>query len=39
MSGHYCPLVKWNTVQKPKQQGGLGVGDLQIHNSSLLCKL
>jgi len=30
MSYHYCPLVKWSLVQRPKQQGGLGVGDLQI---------
>jgi hypothetical protein len=31
-------LVKWSTVCKPKDQGGLGVYDLQVKNFALLGK-
>ena len=31
-------LVKWEIVQKPKKEGGLGVGDLVIKNAALLFK-
>ena len=32
------PLVAWETIQKPKELGGLGVGDLIIKNVALLFK-
>lgn len=32
------PLIKWETIQKSKHLGGLGVGDLQIKNVGLLFK-
>ena len=31
-------LIAWDQVCKPKEQEGLGVLDLQIHNKSLLLK-
>jgi hypothetical protein len=31
-------LVKWSVVCRPKDQGGLGVHDLQVKNSVLLGK-
>jgi hypothetical protein len=31
-------LVKWRVVCRPKDQGGLGVHDLQVKNTALLCK-
>jgi hypothetical protein len=31
-------LVKWSVVCKPKDQGGLGIHDLQVKNSALLGK-
>jgi len=31
-------LIKWEVVQRPKDQGGLGVGDLLIKNVALLFK-
>ncbi|XP_025636059.1 uncharacterized protein [Arachis hypogaea] len=31
-------LVKWEVVQAPKKEGGLGVGDAVIRNSALLFK-
>jgi hypothetical protein len=31
-------LVKWSVVCRPKDQGGLGVHDLQVKNSALLGK-
>ena len=32
------PLVNWKIIQKPKNFGGLGVGDLFIKNNALLFK-
>ena len=32
------PLVSWEVIQKPKELGGLGVGDLIIKNAALLFK-
>ncbi|XP_074283833.1 uncharacterized protein LOC141608370 [Silene latifolia] len=32
------PLISWEIIQRPKDLGGLGVGDLQIKNASLLFK-
>ena len=32
------PLMAWETLQKPKHLGGLGVGDLVIKNAALLFK-
>ncbi|XP_074314695.1 uncharacterized protein LOC141649927 [Silene latifolia] len=32
------PLMNWNIIQSPKAMGGLGVGDLQIKNASMLFK-
>jgi len=40
-SKHNCKtaaLVKWEIVQRPKKEGGLGVGDLTIKNAALLFK-
>jgi len=34
----FSALVKWDIVQRPKKQGGLGVGDLLIRNAALLFK-
>src|SRR4051812_17682988 len=31
-------LAKWNVVCRPKDQGGLGIHDLQVKNSALLSK-
>ena len=31
-------LVKWEVVQRPKAQGGLGVGDILLKNAALLFK-
>jgi hypothetical protein len=31
-------LVKWNVVCRPKDQGGLGIHDLEVKNSALLGK-
>ena len=31
-------MVKWTIVQRPKDQGGLGVGDLVLNNAALLFK-
>jgi len=31
-------LVKWEIVQRPKKEGGLGVGDLLLKNTALLFK-
>ena len=36
--GKYNALVKWETVQKPKDKGGLGVADLLLKNAVLLLK-
>ena len=30
--------ISWDTVCKAKEQGGLGVVDLKIHNQALLIK-
>nr|GEY28844.1 cysteine-rich receptor-like protein kinase [Tanacetum cinerariifolium] len=30
--------IDWNTITKSKQNGGLGVGNLQTRNEALLCK-
>lgn len=35
--GGHC-LVAWNTVILPKEQGGLGIRDLRIHNKTLIKK-
>ena len=32
------PLVAWDVIQKPKNLGGLGVGDIVIKNAALLFK-
>ncbi|KAL4293935.1 hypothetical protein AHAS_Ahas18G0177800 [Arachis hypogaea] len=37
--GKGMPTVKWSVVQKPKKQGGLGVGDISLKNTALLFKL
>ena len=29
------PIIKWSTIQLPKEEGGLGVGDLQIKNVAM----
>jgi len=34
----YSALVKWDVIQRPKKQGGLGVGDPMIKNAALLFK-
>ena len=34
----FSALVKWEVVQRPKKQGGLGVGDPLIRNAALLFK-
>jgi hypothetical protein len=31
-------LAKWNILCQPKDQGGLGIGDLDIQNKALLSK-
>jgi hypothetical protein len=31
-------LTKWNIICRPKDQGGLGVEDLELKNKSLLAK-
>jgi len=31
-------LVKWNILRQPKEQGGLGIQDLDIQNKCLLSK-
>ena len=31
-------LVKWSVVCRPKDQGGLGIHDLQVKNEALLSK-
>ncbi|XP_016164367.1 uncharacterized protein LOC107606873 [Arachis ipaensis] len=31
-------LVKWEMIQAPKKLGGLGVGDVVVHNTALLFK-
>ena len=31
-------LTKWNVLCRPKEQGGLGILDLEIQNKCLLCK-
>jgi hypothetical protein len=31
-------LVKWSVIYRPKDQGGLGVHDIQVKNSALLGK-
>jgi len=36
--GKFAALVKWEVVQRPKNQGGLGVGDLLMKNATLLFK-
>ena len=36
--GQFAALVKWEIVQRPKNQGGLGVGDLLVKNAALLFK-
>ena len=36
--GKFAALVKWDIVQRPKNQGGLGVGDLLVKNAALLFK-
>ena len=33
-----CRLTRWNVVCRPKDQGGLGIHDLQVKNSALLGK-
>ena len=32
------PLVAWEAIQKPKEFGGMGVGDLIVKNAALLFK-
>jgi len=34
----FTAMVKWEVVQRPKDQGGLGVGDLLLKNAALLLK-
>ena len=34
----FSALVKWDVVQRPKNQGGLGVGDPLLKNAALLFK-
>ena len=34
----YSALVQWDVVQRPKKQGGLGVGDPTLKNAALLFK-
>ena len=36
--GSGVPLVSWEVIEKPKNAGGLGVGNLVIKNSTLLFK-
>ncbi|KAL4286876.1 hypothetical protein AHAS_Ahas19G0130000 [Arachis hypogaea] len=36
--GKGMPTVKWSVVQKPKNQGGLGIGDISLKNTALLFK-
>jgi hypothetical protein len=31
-------LVRWPDVCQPKDQGGLGISNLEYRNTSLLCK-
>ena len=31
-------LTKWNIICRPKEQGGLGIEDLELKNKSLLAK-
>lgn len=38
IQGGQC-LVAWTTVTLPKEQGGLGLRDLRIHNKALIMKL
>jgi len=37
-AGKVNSLVKWEIVQRPKNEGGLGVGDLLLKNAALLFK-
>ena len=34
----FHPLVKWEIIQLPRKQGGLGVGDMVIKNAAMLFK-
>jgi len=34
----FSTLVKWEVVQRPKEEGGLGVGDLLFKNAALFFK-
>jgi len=36
--GRISALVKWEVVQRPKKEGGLGIGDVTIKNAALLFK-
>jgi len=36
--GRYNALVKWETLQRPKEKGGLGVVDCMMKNAALLFK-
>ena len=37
-NGRYNALVKWETIQRPKDKGGLGVADCTMKNAALLFK-
>ena len=36
--GKYNALVKWDTLQRPKEKGGLGLADCMMKNAALLFK-
>ena len=36
--GKFMPLVRWESVMKQKNEGGLGVGDIAVKNTALLLK-
>jgi hypothetical protein len=33
-----CALIAWENILRPKNQGGLGVLNLETHNRALLLK-
>ena len=38
MGGSGILLVSWEVIEKPKNEGGLGVGNLVVKNLALLFK-